>query len=151
MTFLLLDIKPLSMLSRMEHCSLEFSRRASKKRGFKRLEVIFSVRYITLFRTKLVRLRNLSIRLTSAMLIKSRIRTIPDFPRKGVMFYDITTLLQDATGFRVTLHKLVNRYSGKKIHKVAAIESRGFIVGAPLSYALGAGFVPLRKKGKLPF
>ncbi|MDR3087390.1 MAG: hypothetical protein LBU45_05500 [Azoarcus sp.] len=54
------------------------------------------------------------------MSIKSRIRTIPDFPKKGVMFRDITTLLKDATGFRITLHKLVNRYSGRKIHKVAA-------------------------------
>ncbi|MDR1461757.1 MAG: adenine phosphoribosyltransferase [Azoarcus sp.] len=84
------------------------------------------------------------------MPIKSRIRAIPGFPRQGVTFRDITTLLKDAAGFRLAIHKLINRYSGKKIHKVAAIESRGFIVGAPLAYALGAGFVPVRKKGKLP-
>ncbi|MDR1662253.1 MAG: adenine phosphoribosyltransferase [Azoarcus sp.] len=85
------------------------------------------------------------------MPIKSRIRAIPDFPQQGVTFRDITTLLKDATGFRLAIHKLINRYSGKKIHKVAAIESRGFVVGSPLAYALGAGFVPVRKKGKLPF
>ncbi|MDR1229593.1 MAG: adenine phosphoribosyltransferase [Azoarcus sp.] len=84
------------------------------------------------------------------MPIKSRIRAIPGFPRQGVTFRDITTLLKDAAGFRLAIHKLINRYSGKKIHKVAAIESRGFIVGAPLAYALGAGFAPIRKKGKLP-
>jgi len=84
------------------------------------------------------------------MPIKSRIRSIPDFPKQGVVFRDITTLLKDATGFRITMHKLVNRYSGKKIHKVAAIESHGFIVGSPLAYALGAGFVPIHQKGKLP-
>jgi adenine phosphoribosyltransferase len=84
------------------------------------------------------------------MPIKSRIRTIPDYPKQGVLFRDITTLLKDTAGFRISIHKLVTRYSGRKIHKVAAIESRGFIVGAPLAYALGAGFVPIRKKGKLP-
>jgi adenine phosphoribosyltransferase len=84
------------------------------------------------------------------MPIKSRIRAIPGFPHQGVTFRDITTLLRDATGFRLAIHKLINRYSGKKIHKVAAIESRGFIVGSPLAYALGAGFVPVRKKGRLP-
>jgi len=84
------------------------------------------------------------------MPIKSRIRAIPNFPEQGAVFCDITPLLKDAAGFRISMHKLVNRYSGKKIHKVAAIESRGFIVGSPLAYALGAGFVPIRKKGKLP-
>jgi len=85
------------------------------------------------------------------MPIKSRIRSISGFPRQGVVFRDITTLLKDATGFRITMHKLINRYSGKKIHKVAAIEPRGFIVGSPLAYALGAGFVPLHTMSKLPF
>ncbi|MDR1854117.1 MAG: adenine phosphoribosyltransferase [Azoarcus sp.] len=85
------------------------------------------------------------------MPIKSRIRSIPDFPKPGIVFRDITTLLKDTNGFRITIHKLINRYSGKKIHKVAAIESRGFIVGAALAYALNAGFVPIRKQGKLPY
>jgi len=66
------------------------------------------------------------------------------------MFRDITTLLKDAVGFRVAIHEIVNRYTGQKIDKVAAIESRGFIIGAPVAYLLGIGFVPIRKKGKLP-
>ncbi|MHB8354864.1 MAG: adenine phosphoribosyltransferase [Burkholderiales bacterium] len=84
------------------------------------------------------------------MPIKSLIRTIPHYPRQGIMFRDITPLLQDPVGFRMTLQELIQRYSAVKIDKVAAIESRGFILGAPLAYALGVGFVPLRKKGKLP-
>ncbi|MDR3213197.1 MAG: adenine phosphoribosyltransferase [Azoarcus sp.] len=84
------------------------------------------------------------------MPIKSRIRSIADFPKPGVIFRDITTLLKDTTGFRIAIHKLINHYRGKKIQKVAAIEARGFIVGSPLAYAIGAGFVPIRKAGKLP-
>lgn len=84
------------------------------------------------------------------MPIKSRIRTVPHYPRQGVMFRDITTLLKDPVGLRVTIHELVNRYTGMKIDKVAGIESRGFIVGAPLAHMLGVGFIPVRKKGKLP-
>ena len=84
------------------------------------------------------------------MPIKSRIRTVPHYPRQGVMFRDITTLLKDPVGFRVTINELVNRYTGVKIDKVAGIESRGFIIGAALAYQLGVGFVPIRKKGKLP-
>ena len=84
------------------------------------------------------------------MPIKSRIRTVPHYPKQGVMFRDITTLLKDPVGLRVTIHELVNRYTGMKIDKVAGIESRGFIVGAPLAHMLGVGFVPVRKKGKLP-
>ncbi len=84
------------------------------------------------------------------MSIKSRIRTIPNYPKPGVMFRDITTLLKDPDGFRATVLELANRYSGIKIDKVAGIESRGFIMGAPLAYLLGAGFVPIRKTGKLP-
>jgi len=84
------------------------------------------------------------------MPIKSRIRTIPHYPKQGVMFRDITTLLKDPVGLRVTIHELANRYTGMKIDKVAGIESRGFILGAPLAYILGVGFVPIRKKGKLP-
>jgi adenine phosphoribosyltransferase len=82
--------------------------------------------------------------------IKALIRTIPDHPKPGVMFRDITTLLKDPTGFRLTIGELAGRYRGRRIDKVAGIESRGFIVGAPLAHQLGAGFVPLRKRGKLP-
>ena len=84
------------------------------------------------------------------MPIKSRIRTVPHYPKQGVMFRDITTLLKDPVGFRVTINELVNRYAGVKIDRVAGIEARGFIVGAALAYQLGLGFVPVRKKGKLP-
>ena len=84
------------------------------------------------------------------MPVKSRIRTIPHYPKPGVMFRDITTLLKDPVGFRVTINELVNRYTAQRIDKVAAIESRGFIIGAALAFQLGAGFIPIRKKGKLP-
>ncbi len=84
------------------------------------------------------------------MPIKSLIRTVPHYPRQGILFRDITPLLQDPVGFRMTVQELIQRYSAFKIDKVAAIESRGFILGAPLAYALGVGFVPLRKQGKLP-
>ncbi len=84
------------------------------------------------------------------MPIKSRIRTVPHYPKQGVMFRDITTLLQDPVGLRVTINELVNRYTGMKIDKVAGIEARGFIIGAALAFQLGVGFVPIRKKGKLP-
>jgi adenine phosphoribosyltransferase len=84
------------------------------------------------------------------MTVKSRIRTIPHFPKPGIQFRDITTLLKDPIGFRITINDLVNRYADQKIDKIAAIESRGFIIGAPLAFALGVGFVPIRKPGKLP-
>ena len=84
------------------------------------------------------------------MPIKSRIRTIPHYPKEGIMFRDITTLIKDPVGLRITIHELVNRYTGVKIDKVAGIEARGFIVGSPLAYSLGVGFIPVRKKGKLP-
>jgi len=84
------------------------------------------------------------------MPIKSRIRTVPHYPKQGVMFRDITTLLKDPVGLRITINELVNRYTGARIDKIAAIESRGFIVGAALAFQLGVGFVPIRKKGKLP-
>ena len=84
------------------------------------------------------------------MPIKSRIRTIPHYPHQGIMFRDITTLLKDPVGLRSTVQEIVHRYQGMKIDKIAGIESRGFIVGAPVAYALGMGFVPIRKKGKLP-
>lgn len=84
------------------------------------------------------------------MPIKSRIRTIPHYPKQGVMFRDITTLLKDPVGLQVTINELANRYAGVKIDRIAGIEARGFIVGAALAYRLGVGFVPIRKKGKLP-
>ena len=84
------------------------------------------------------------------MPIKSRIRTVPHYPHKGIMFRDITTLLKDPVGLRATIHEIINRYKGIKIDKVAGIESRGFIIGTPVAYELGLGFVPVRKKGKLP-
>jgi len=82
--------------------------------------------------------------------IKSRIRTIPHYPREGVQFRDITTLLKDPKGLRAAVHMLVDRYTAEPIDKVAGIEARGFILGAVVAYALGVGFVPIRKKGKLP-
>jgi adenine phosphoribosyltransferase len=84
------------------------------------------------------------------MPIKSRIRTVPHYPKQGIMFRDITTLLKDPLGMRVMVDELVRRYADMKIDKIAGIESRGFILGAPLAYALGKGFIPIRKKGKLP-
>ena len=84
------------------------------------------------------------------MPIKSRIRTVPHYPKQGIQFRDITTLLKDPVGFRLTIDELVRRYRDEKIDKIAGIESRGFIIGAPLAYALGKGFIPIRKKGKLP-
>lgn len=84
------------------------------------------------------------------MPIKSLIRTIPHYPHKGILFRDITTLLKDPAGLRNTVEKIVQRYQAEKISKVVGIESRGFIIAAPVAYALGAGFVPIRKQGKLP-
>ena len=84
------------------------------------------------------------------MTIKSLIRTIPHYPKPNIMFRDITSLLKDPIGFRITIDELVRRYADMEIDKVIGIEARGFIVGAPLAYALGKGFVPIRKKGKLP-
>ncbi len=82
--------------------------------------------------------------------IKNRIRTIPDWPKPGVMFRDITTLLKDPVGLNLCLEDLVKRYSDKDIDVIVGIDSRGFILGGALSYKLGKGFVPIRKKGKLP-
>ena len=84
------------------------------------------------------------------MPIKTLIRTIPDYPKAGIMFRDITTVLADAKGFRTAVNEMVNRYTGQKIDKVAGIEARGFILGAPIAHQLGVGFVPIRKQGKLP-
>src|SRR5438270_3523875 len=82
--------------------------------------------------------------------IKALIRTVPNFPRPGVLFRDITTLLKHAGGFSAVVEKLAAAYRERPIDKVAAIESRGFIVGAALAYKLNVGFVPIRKSGKLP-
>ena len=84
------------------------------------------------------------------MPIRSLIRTVPHYPKQGVMFRDITTLLKDPIGLRMTVDELVRRYAKMRIDKVAGIEARGFIIGAPLAYGLGKGFVPIRKQGKLP-
>ncbi len=84
------------------------------------------------------------------MPIKSRIRTVPHYPHQGIMFRDITTLLKDPVGLRTTINEIASRYKSIRIDKVAGIESRGFIVGSPVAYELGTGFVPIRKRGKLP-
>ncbi|HJU03708.1 MAG TPA: adenine phosphoribosyltransferase [Nitrospiraceae bacterium] len=81
---------------------------------------------------------------------KALIREVPDFPKPGILFYDITTLLKDARALRAIVDDLTVRYREQRIAKVIGIESRGFIFGAPLAYRLGAGFVPVRKPGKLP-
>ena len=82
--------------------------------------------------------------------LKTVIRTIPDYPKPGIMFRDITTLLGDARAFRRCVDELLQPFAGKKIDKVAGIEARGFILGGAVAHQLSAGFVPLRKKGKLP-
>ena len=78
------------------------------------------------------------------------IRTIPDYPKPGILFRDITTLLGDARAFRRAVDELVQPWAGEKIEKVAGIEARGFILGGAVAHQLSAGFVPVRKKGKLP-
>ncbi len=83
--------------------------------------------------------------------IKKAIRTVPDFPKKGILFYDITTLLKDGRKFKSVIDKLSNRFINQRIDAVVSIESRGFIVGSAIAYRLGAGMVPVRKKGKLPY
>lgn len=80
----------------------------------------------------------------------SSIRTIPDYPRPGIMFRDITTLLGDARAFRRSVDELVHPYAGMKVDKIAGIEARGFILGGAIAHQLSAGFIPIRKKGKLP-
>ncbi len=81
---------------------------------------------------------------------KALIREVPNFPKPGILFYDITTLLKDARAFRAILDELAARYRGRKIDKIVGIESRGFILGGPLADRLKTGFVPVRKPGKLP-
>ena len=83
--------------------------------------------------------------------VRARIRDVPDFPKKGIVFKDITPVLQDGKLFRQVIDALVARWKDERIHKVVGIESRGFIFAAPLAYALGAGFTIVRKPGKLPW
>lgn len=82
--------------------------------------------------------------------LKRYIRSIPDFPQKGILFRDITTLLEDKSAFKLAIDTLAEKYKNKKIDKIVAVEARGFILGGALSHSLGCGFVPVRKKGKLP-
>ena len=82
--------------------------------------------------------------------LKSSVRTIVDYPKPGIMFRDITTLLADARAFRRAVDELVHPWAGSKIDKVAGIEARGFFLGGAIAHQVSAGFVPIRKKGKLP-
>src|SRR4030081_2751761 len=82
--------------------------------------------------------------------LKATIRTIPDYPKQGIVFRDITTLLGDARSFRRVIDELVQPWAGNKIDKVAGIEARGFILGGAVAHQVSAGFVPIRKRGKLP-
>jgi len=82
--------------------------------------------------------------------LKSLIRTIPHYPKQGIQFRDITTLLKDPIGFRMVVDALAQHYASQHIDIIAGIEARGFIIGAALAYKLGVGFVPIRKSGKLP-
>jgi adenine phosphoribosyltransferase len=82
--------------------------------------------------------------------IESLIRAIPDFPIPGILFRDITPLLADKDGFKQTIDLFVDRFRGARVEAVVGIEARGYMLGAPVAYALGAGFVPVRKPGKLP-
>jgi adenine phosphoribosyltransferase len=82
--------------------------------------------------------------------LKAKIRHVPDFPKAGILFYDITTLLQDAHGFKAAVESLALPFEGEHIDIVVGIESRGFIFGSAVAYRIGAGFSPVRKPGKLP-
>jgi len=82
--------------------------------------------------------------------LKQHIRHVPDFPKPGILFYDITTLLKNAEGLKATIDRLAAPYQGAKIDAVIGIESRGFILGSAVAERLGAGFIPVRKPGKLP-
>ena len=82
--------------------------------------------------------------------LKQKIRHVPDFPKAGILFYDITTLLRDPVGFKTTIDMLSMPYVGQRIDAVIGIESRGFILGGAVAERIGAGFIPIRKPGKLP-
>jgi adenine phosphoribosyltransferase len=83
--------------------------------------------------------------------LKGRIRDVPDFPTAGIIFRDLTPLLADAEALAFTVDALADAFAGRRVDKVAGIEARGFILAAPVAYRLGAGFVPVRKAGKLPW
>ncbi len=83
--------------------------------------------------------------------LKQKIRSIPDFPKKGIVFRDITTLLKDGEAFRYSVDRMVEYWQGKKIDAILGAEARGFIFGAAVAYKLGVGFIPVRKPGKLPY
>jgi adenine phosphoribosyltransferase len=82
--------------------------------------------------------------------IESYIRTVPDYPRPGILFRDVTGLLENARGLRIAVDTIVQRYTGERVDYVAGIEARGFIFGTAVAYQLGVGFIPIRKAGKLP-
>jgi adenine phosphoribosyltransferase len=84
------------------------------------------------------------------MQVRDYIRTIPDFPHEGIMFRDVTTLFLDPRGFRMAIDQLLHLYAGMRFDKVAGLEARGFILGGAIAHQLSVGFVPIRKKGKLP-
>ena len=86
----------------------------------------------------------------STEILKSRIRHVPDFPRTGILFYDVTTLLRDPEGFRLAIDSLAAPFTNTDVELVVGIESRGFILGSAVADRIGAGFVPVRKLGKLP-
>ena len=88
--------------------------------------------------------------LAFAKRFEKQVRNVPDFPKPGILFKDITTVLKNKTLFGETVKQLAKQYKGKKIDKIVSVESRGFIFGAALAYQLGAGFVPVRKPNKLP-
>jgi adenine phosphoribosyltransferase len=88
---------------------------------------------------------------STAEKIKTIIRDVPDFPKKGIIFKDITPLLADHAAFTETINAMAERYKGRGITKVLGIEARGFLLAAPIAMAIGAGIVPVRKKGKLPY
>lgn len=83
--------------------------------------------------------------------LKQKIRSIPDFPKKGIVFRDITTLIRDGAAFRVAVDKMAEHYHGMEIDSILGAEARGFIFGAALAYKIGTGFIPVRKPGKLPY
>jgi adenine phosphoribosyltransferase len=83
--------------------------------------------------------------------LKKLVREIPDYPKPGILFYDLTTLFQDRRGFRTLMERMLERYNSLRIDAVAGIEARGFVIAPVLAYGLDAGFVPVRKPGKLPW
>lgn len=82
--------------------------------------------------------------------VRDYIRTIPDFPHEGIMFRDVTTLFADPRGFRIAIDQLLHPYAGTDIDRIVGLEARGFILGGAIAHQLSVGFVPIRKKGKLP-